>query len=343
MRSGDIRVLLVGAGRAGMVHARNLRSCVRGGRLTAIADPSPQARAQAVAELGDLPAHDDPVAAATDDGVDAVVIASPTFTHADVAVAALGAGKHVLCEKPLASTLAEADRIAAAERDSAATLLMGFMRRFDAGFLRVAERIAAGDIGEPLLVKSTGRGPGLPPPWAWDSARSGGLVAEVNSHDIDTVRWLSGQEPARVHAVGRAAKRPDLVEEHPGFVDLVALTFELDGGGLAMVDGACPADYGYDARVEVYGSAGVLFAGDPRQRGALLVGRDGARMDAVRSWRDLFAEAYRAEDQHLVAVARGDEPPRTTVDDGVRALEAVVAANRSLQRRLPVSITEVRG
>ena len=87
----------------------------------------------------------------------------------------------------------------------------------------------------------------------------------------------------------------------------------------------------------------MLFAGDPRQRGALLVGRDGARMDAVRSWRDLFAEAYRAEDQHLVAVARGDEPPRTTVDDGVRALEAVVAANRSLQRRLPVSITEVRG
>lgn len=239
--------------------------------------------------------------------------------------------------------LAEADRIAAAERDSPATLLMGFMRRFDAGFLRVAQRIADGDIGEPLLVKSTGRGPGLPPPWAWDSARSGGLVAEVNSHDLDTVRWLSGQEATRVYAVGRAAKRPDLVEDHPGFVDLVALTFELSGGGLAMVDGACPADYGYDARVEVYGSSGVLFAGDPRQHGALLVGAGGASMDAVRSWRDLFAGAYRAEDQHLVAVARGNEPPRTTVDDGVRALEAVVAANTSLREHRPVTVAEVRG
>lgn len=339
----DVRVLLVGAGRAGMVHARNLRSGVRGGRLAGIADPEPQAREQAVAELGGVPASDDPVAAATDDGVDAVVIASPTFTHADVAVAALAAGKHVLCEKPLASTLAEADRIAAAERASSATLIMGFMRRFDAGFLRVAQRIANGDIGEPLLVKSTGRGPGLPPPWAWDSTRSGGLVAEVNSHDIDTVRWLSGQEATSVHAAGRAAKRPDLVADHPGFVDLVALLFELSGGGLAMVDGACPADYGYDARVEVYGSSGVLFAGDPRQAGALLVGTDGAHMDAVRSWRDLFADAYRAEDQHLVAVARGDEQPRTTVDDGVRALEAVVAANRSLQRQSPVPIAEIRG
>ncbi|HSK91054.1 MAG TPA: Gfo/Idh/MocA family oxidoreductase [Euzebyales bacterium] len=337
--SGAVRVLVVGAGRAGMVHARNLAAGVPGGRLAGVADPSPAAREQAVAELGDVAAHDDPVAAVTRDDVDAVVIASPTFTHADVAIAALDAGRHVLCEKPLASTLAEAGRIAAAERASSATLLMGFMRRFDTGFRRVAERIAAGDIGAPLLVKSTGRGPGLPPPWAWDSARSGGLVAEVNSHDLDTVRWMSGQEPVRVHAVGRAAKRPDLAERHPGFVDLVALTMELSGGGLGMVDGACPADYGYDARVEVYGSDGVLFAGDPRRGSTLLVGRDGAAMDVVASWRDLFADAYRAEDRHLVAVARGAAQPRTTVDDGVQALRAVVAANRSMERGVPVAVT----
>ena len=342
--SGVVRVLLVGAGRAGMVHARNLAAGLPGGQLAGIADPSRAAREQAIAQLGDVvAAHDDPVKAVIRDEVDAVVIASPTFTHADVAVAALAAGKHVLCGKPLASTLEEATRIAAAERTSSATLLMGFMRRFDAGFQRVAERIAAGDIGAPLLVKSTGRGPGLPPEWAWDTARSGGLVAEVNSHDLDTVRWLSGQEPTRVYAVGRAAKRPDLAQRYPGFVDLVALTLELSDGAIAMVDGACPADYGYDARVEVYGSEGVLFAGDPRRGSVMLVDRDGAAMDAVRSWRDLFAEAYRAEDRHLVAVARGEAQPRTTVDDGVQALRAVFAANDSLQRGVPVSIGEVGG
>jgi predicted dehydrogenase len=285
---------------------------------------------------------DDPQAAVTADGVDAVVIASPTFTHADVAAAALEAGRFVLCEKPLAATLDDARRVADAERASDATLLMGFMRRFDAAFQRVAERIAAGDIGEPLLVKSTGRGPRLPPEWAWDVERSGGLVAEVNSHDIDTVRWLSRQEPHRVFAAGRAAKRPDVAERHPGFVDLIAVTLELSGGGIGLVDGACPADYGYDARVEVYGSEGVLFAGDPRQSTALLVRSDGARTDPVRSWRDLFADAYRAELHHLVAVVRGEEQPRTSVVDGVRALETVVAVNGSLGCGAPVALDEVR-
>lgn len=339
--SGAVRILLVGAGRAGMVHGRNLTAGVPGATLVGVADPSNEARDQVAAELGDVRTYADPLAAATDDGVDAVVVASPTCTHADVAVAALAAGKHVLCEKPLASTLEEALRIDAAARTASGTLLMGFMRRFDASFLRVAARIAAGDIGEPLLVKSTGRGPGLPPEWAWDSTRSGGLLAEVNSHDFDTVRWLSGQEVTRVHAVGRAAKRPDIAQRYPGFIDVVAVTLELSGGCIGFVDGACPADYGYDARVEVYGSEGVLFGGDVRSGSTLLVRPGGAVMDPVRSWRELFADAYQAEARHLVAVVRGDDQPRTGIGDGLRALEAVIAANRSVECRLPVSIDEV--
>jgi predicted dehydrogenase len=336
-----VRVVVVGAGRAGMVHARNFAAGVPGAQLHTVADPDERSRAAAARELGDIPALADPHAAVTSDDVDAVVIATPTFTHADLAVAALRAGKHVLCEKPLAATLDEAARIAVAATASEGTFLMAFMRRFDAGFARVAERIAAGDIGEPLLVKSTGRGPGLPPEWAWDVSRSGGLVAEVNSHDLDTVRWLSGQEIERVYAVGRAAKRPDIAARHPGFVDVVSVTLELDRGGVGQVDGACPADYGYDARVEVYGSDGVVFAGDPGAGTALLVRREAVTGDPVRSWRELFADAYRAEDTHLVQVAAGEEAPRTSVTDGVRALEAVVAANRSMASGEPVRIKEV--
>jgi predicted dehydrogenase len=338
----SVGVLVVGAGRAGMVHARNFLAGVPGARLVGVADPSAAARYQAAAVLGEIRCLGDPVAAVTEDGVDAVVIASPTFTHADVAVAALEAGRFVLCEKPLAAKLADAQRIAKAERASNTTLLMGFMRRFDDGMQRIAERIAAGDIGEPLLIKSTGRGPGLPPEWALDPRLSGGLLAEVNSHDLDTVRWLSRQEPERVYAVGRAAKRPDVAERYPGFVDTIVVTLELSSGGIGMVDGACPADYGYDARVEVYGSEGVLFAGDSRAGVAVLVRADGARDDPVRSWRDRFAAAYRAEARHLVGVTRGDVQPRTSVDDGVRALEAVLAANQSLERGVPVAINEIR-
>ncbi len=338
-----VRVALVGAGRVGLVHGRNLAAGVAGARLVAVADPRPEARERAAAELGCERALADPVAAATDDGVDAVVVASPTFTHARVAAAALQAGKHVLCEKPLASTLEEAQAIQAAARGSSGALLMGFMRRFDAAFARAAERIRAGEIGDPVFVRSTGRGPGLPPEWALDPRRSAGLIAEVNSHDLDTVRWLSGREFQTVYALGRAAKRPDLAARYPGFVDLVAATFELSDGGLAQVDGACPADYGYDARVEVYGTEGVVLAGDPRAGSALLVRASGAVTDPARSWRELFADAYRAEDAHLVRVARGQEPPRAGITDGLRALEAALAVNRSLERGQPVRIDDPSG
>jgi myo-inositol 2-dehydrogenase/D-chiro-inositol 1-dehydrogenase/scyllo-inositol 2-dehydrogenase (NAD+) len=336
--SGELRVLVVGAGRAGLVHARNFAEGVPGGRLAALADPDEAALAAAVQELGCGRIFSDAVAAATDDAVDAVVVASPTFAHAEVAVAALEAGKHVLCEKPLASSGEEGEAIAAAVAAAHGAFLMGFMRRFDDGFVRAADAIRAGAIGEPLFVRSTGRGPGLPAEWALDPERSIGLIAEVNSHDLDTVRWLSAQEFRSVYAVGRAAKRPDIADRYPGFVDLVAATFELSAGALAQVDGACPADYGYDARVEVYGSEGVVFAGDPRADSAIVVRADGAVSAPVRSWRYVFAEAYRREDAHLVAVARGVEEPRTSVDDGVRALEAALAVRRSLAEQRPVEL-----
>jgi myo-inositol 2-dehydrogenase/D-chiro-inositol 1-dehydrogenase/scyllo-inositol 2-dehydrogenase (NAD+) len=336
-----LRILLVGTGRAGLVHGRIFAAGIPGARLEAIADPDPAVLERAAAELDCERTFVDPAEAVVDPDVDAVVIASPTFTHAALAITALGEGKHVLCEKPLASSLADAAEIEAAAKAAGSVFVMGFMRRFDAAFTRAAERVADGEIGEPLLVRSTGRGPGLPPEWAWDTARSGGLVAEVNSHDLDTIRWLSGQEFVSVYAVGRAAKRPDIAERYPGFIDLLVATFELDGGALAQLDGACPAGYGYDARAEVYGTEGAVFVGDPRSQAVLVVRADGVWTDPVRSWQTLFSDAYRSEDAHFVAAALGKEAPRTSIEDGVRALEAVAAVNRSLSEGRAVAMAEV--
>ena len=339
-----VRVAIAGAGRAGMVHARNFAAGVPGAHLVALVDPNEQTLHDAAHELGVDLTFADPAQAMIDDGIDAVVIAGPTFSHAEIAVQALNHGKHVLCEKPISSTLDEAARIAQADERSPAHFLMAFMRRFDAGFRRAAEHIAAGDIGEPLLIRSTGRGPGLPPEWAWDVSRSGGLAAEVNSHDIDTIRWLSGQEPARVFTVGRAAKRPDIAEQHPGFVDVLGAVFEMSKGAIAQLDGACPADYGYDARVEVYGSEGTVLVGGPTTAGSALLVRAGSAVtDPVRSWRTLFAEAYRTEAEHFIAVARGEAEPCTGVRDGIQALATVLAMNRSIASGNPVALTEVTG
>jgi predicted dehydrogenase len=339
--SDIVRVVLAGAGRAGMVHGRNFTSGVPGARLVAVADPDSEARVRATAELGCEVAFDDAVEAVERDDVDAVVVAAPTFAHARIATAALNAGKHVLCEKPLAGTRDDARAIAQAERKSSARFVMGFMRRFDDGFNAAWKQILSGAIGRPVLVRSTGRGPGLPPEWAWDVSRSGGLIAEVNSHDLDTCRWLSGQELVSVYATARAAKRPDIAERYPSFYDVVVAVFDLSEGGIATVDGACPAGYGYDARVEVYGTEGTLLLGSPFARGPVVVGKAGALRETVGSWRELFADAYKGEAAHLVAVARGDDAPRATVDDGLRALEGVHAVNTSLSEGRNVLIKEV--
>jgi predicted dehydrogenase len=337
----DLKVLLVGAGRAGLVHGRNFACGIRGAQLVAVADPNREARARAAGELACSEVDVDAEVAVIDDSFDAVVIASPTFTHARIALAALRAEKHVLCEKPLASTLEEAREIVHAANDSRARFVMGFMRRFDRSFRRAAERVQKGEIGDPVMVRSTGRGPGLPPEWAWDPRRSGGLIAEVNSHDLDTLRWLSGKEFESVYAVGAAAKRADIAERFPEFVDVVAALFQLSDGCLGQVDGACPADYGYDARAEVYGSSGVVMTGTHAGDSSVAVTSEGVVSDGVRSWRELFSDAYRTEDAHLVAVAKGDEVPVTGAIDGLRALEAAHAVNLSMRERRPVRLDEL--
>ncbi|MGH8958460.1 MAG: Gfo/Idh/MocA family oxidoreductase [Acidimicrobiia bacterium] len=333
-----LEVLVVGTGRAGMVHARNFAAGVPGARLAGIADPSSEARAAASDELG-CPAFESAERAVVDEHFDAVVIASPTPAHAALSVAALGAGKHVLSEKPLASNLKEGHQIREAAERAETTFMMAFMRRFDHGFMRAAQLISEGAIGVPLMVRSITRGPGLPPEWAWDVTRSGGLVAEVNSHDIDAVRWVTGQEFSTVNALGRASKRPDLAKIYPGFVDMVSIQAQLEGGALAHIDGACPAAYAYDARMEVYGSEGVVFAGSPVE-GPLLVRQGEARTDPVRGWARLFAEAYRAEDAAFAALCLEGGLASPGIEDGYRALEAAMAINRSLSEGGPVSLGE---
>lgn len=321
-----------------MVHGRNFAVGIPGAEFVGVADPSEDARAAAVSELGCELALDDPIEAVMRDDIDAVVVAGPTFTHAEVVLAALASGKHVLSEKPISSTMAEAHDIARAVEQSEGSYLMAFMRRFDHRLERASERIAMGDIGTPLHVRSMTRGPGLPPRWAWDVERSGGLISEVNSHDIDTIRWLSGQEPVRAFASGIAGKRPDLREEFPGFIDTVTAVLDLDGGAIAQFDGACPADYGYDARVEVYGTEGTILVGGPNQDTAILVKREGSVTDPVVSWRDLFANAYRREDAHFVRVARGEEAPRTSAHDGLVTLATALATIRSVAGGVPVPV-----
>jgi myo-inositol 2-dehydrogenase/D-chiro-inositol 1-dehydrogenase/scyllo-inositol 2-dehydrogenase (NAD+) len=321
-----------------MVHARNLRAGIRGARLVAVADVDPACAARAAQELELERVHTDYAEAVADETVDAVCIASPVFTHAQVALAAAKAGKHVFCEKPMALTLDEADSMIEACRQAGVKLQIGFMRRFDAGFREAKRLIDEGEIGDVILVRSVGRGPGLPGEWYLSFERSNGLLAEVNSHDFDTVRWLGRGELSRVYAEAGAFARPDLSEKHPGFFDSAVVNIRLENGVMGVIEGTCPDNYGYDARAEILGTRGVLFVGQIEEGSAAVCRKDGCTRPVIPSWQRRFRQAYVDEMTHFVeCIVSGAEPVVTGLD-GRKALEGVLAANRSLAEGVPVTL-----
>jgi len=336
---GNLGIAVVGSGRAGMIHARNFASGIDGARLVAMVDPVAEARAAALRELGLDRGYGDYREALADPAVGAVVVVTPTATHREIVVAAAEAGKHVLCEKPMAMTAEECTAMIAACDRGRVRLQLGFMRRYARDFVEAKAAIDAGAVGEVVLVKSHTRGPSVPQPWMYDIAKSNGPLAEVNSHDIDALRWFAGDDFAEVYAIGGNYRCPEARKEHPDFYDNVAMTIRFRRGAQGMIDGAQGVGYAYDARLEVVGTRGVLLVGALQASSVVICGSDSRLVSpAVRSWRDLFADAYREEDRAFVGCVLEDRPPTPSGRDGLEAVRAVNAGNRSIATGQPVKL-----
>ena len=332
-----LRLALIGTGRAGLIHGANIARRIERGDLVALCDASPANLSAAAKELGVANCHADYRAVCADPTVDAVVIVTPTFLHCEIACAAAAAGKHVFLEKPMALSVAECTAIESACRYAGVKLQIGFMRRFDEGFLRAKAVLDSGDLGRVMIIKSTGRGPGGPGPWMWDLTKSNGIIAEVNSHDLDSIHWFTRARVRHVYAEAHNFKMPEARERFPDFYDNVVATLRLDDDTIAVVDGTCPAHYGYDARVEILCEKGVLFVGSARKHGCEWITVDsGLHGEAVASWRTLFRDAYLAEMESFVASVLDDQLTKVTGADGRWAVEAVVAINESLRTGMPV-------
>ena len=337
------RLCMVGAGRVGRLHTHNLTEHVgHRAEITTIVDPA-QRIAEELAADYDVPLVCSSLDEALERGdLDGVIITTPTFTHHPLAVQALDAGLPVHLEKPMAMNLREcADITAAAERAGAA-LQVGFMRRFDHDFTQAAELLRSGAIGAPVIVKSLTHGPGLPPPWANDIRTSNGMLAEVNSHDLDTASWFTDSAPVDIHvrvANFKGAER-GVFTEH--FYDTMLATITFESGALASIAGVCPADYGYDARVEVTCTGGMVQVGETGAAGlATISAGEGRRCASVfRSWRDRFAEAYVREMIEFVSAIDG-APVRVSAQDGTRAVALVLAGTLSILEERTVSLSEV--
>ncbi|MGX6448595.1 Gfo/Idh/MocA family oxidoreductase [Patulibacter sp. S7RM1-6] len=337
-----LRVASIGAGRAGLVHARNIARHARAD-LVAVIDQNAEAAERFAAEVGAPPTYPSLEEAQAAGPLDAVFIATPTHTHRDLAVEAAEAGLHVFLEKPMAISLQECDDVEAAAARAGVVLQLGFMRRFQPEFAEAKARIEAGQIGEPMIVKSLTRGPGLPPAWAHDLSRSNGMLAEVNSHDFDCVRWLAGAPIERVYAEVTNRKGAARGVTADQFYDNAVVSLRFANEALGTIDGTCPADYGYDGRVEVLGTEGVLIIGDVRGT-ALIEVRDrtvGAITPIHHGWPQRFAPGYVAELDAFVAAILDGAPVPVTAEDGRHAVAAVLAANRSWQEERPVRLDEV--
>jgi myo-inositol 2-dehydrogenase/D-chiro-inositol 1-dehydrogenase/scyllo-inositol 2-dehydrogenase (NAD+) len=332
------RLAVVGAGRAGMVHAGNAARWLGDAELACLVEIDERRAAEVRNELA-VPVHPSFDAALAHEAFDGVVITTPTFTHRELAVRAAAAGKHVFCEKPLALTIEDCDEMIASAEDAGVVLQVGFVRRFQLEFVEAKRRIAAGEIGTPMLVKSLTRGPGLPPAWAHDLRASNGMLAEVNSHDFDCVRWLVGSEIERVYAETanfKGAARGVTVDD---FYDNAVVTLRFESGAIGTIDGTCPLDVGYDARVEIIGTEGLLVIGQHQATSLLEIRARGAgEIPTYASWPQRFEAGYREELRAFVEVARSGSEPAVGGADGRAAVAAVLASNRAWLEGRPVEL-----
>ena len=339
MKNGKIGICVVGAGRAGMIHAANFRSRVPNARLLAVADPFEEAAAKACRELEIPTYYLDYRDALKNDEIDAVVIVTPTVFHKDIAIEAANAGKHILCEKPMAMDESECDQMILHADKNRVKFQMAFMRRFDESFAQAREVIDSGAIGDVVMVRSNTRGPSVPQKWMYDVDKSNGPLAEVNSHDIDTLRWFTGSEFKSVYAIGGNFRCPEAREEYPDFYDNVVLNAEFIDGKQGTIDGAQGVGYGYDARVEVLGTRGCIFLGRLPEKAISVCAKDkGMYTPVINSWRYLFREAYLGEDMHFANCILNDEKPKVTGIDGKMAVKVVKAGNLSIKEKRIVEL-----
>lgn len=317
-----------------MIHARNFKSKVPNARIIAVADPFKQACEQACEELGIDRYYLDYKEGLKQDDINAVVVVSPTNFHKDIVVDCANAGKHILCEKPMAMTVSECDAMIEAAARNNIKLQIGFMRRFDESFQKAKEAIDSGAIGEIVHIRSLTRGPSKPKEWMYDIEASNGPLAEVNSHDIDCVRWLAGSDIESLYAIAGNYRNREIADKYPDFYDNVVMTGTFKNGVQFTIEGAQYARYGYDARVEVLGTKGVVHIGrTDAQHYKVVNDETGTSTPFITSWTALFKDAYLEEDIQFIECILNDTTPKVTGQDGKMAVAVVKAGNRSIKEK----------
>jgi myo-inositol 2-dehydrogenase/D-chiro-inositol 1-dehydrogenase len=337
-QKNHLRFGVIGAGRIGKIHAQNLVTCIPGVELAAIADVDLKTAQELTDHLHVPVAVEDYHTILSDPTIDAVAICSSTNTHARIVVEAAQAGKHIFCEKPIDFDLEKIDAALEAVEKAGVKLQIGFNRRFDPNFRKVHTMVAEGKIGTPHIIRITSRDP-VPPPLSYVKV-SGGMFLDMTIHDFDMVRYLSGSEVEEVYTAAGVMVDPAIGEA--GDVDTAIITLRFANGAIGTIDNSRKAIYGYDQRVEVFGSNGMIQAHNNTPDQDVYFNAEGVHSaKPLYFFLERYMESFVSEMKEFVQSIRENTSPPVTGSDGRIPVVIGLAAKKSYLEHRPVRLSEI--
>lgn len=334
----NLRFGVIGAGRIGKIHAENLVTRIPGVEVTALADVNLAAAQETAARLHIPQVSADFRDILEDASINAVAICSSTDTHSQLISACAQAGKHIFCEKPVDYDLARIDAALQAVEKAGVKLQIGFNRRFDPNFRKVHQMVAEGKLGQVHILRITSRDP-APPPIAYVKV-SGGMFLDMTIHDFDMARYLSGSEVEEVFTAAGVLVDPAIGAA--GDVDTAVITLRFANGAIGTIDNSRKAVYGYDQRVEVFGSAGMVSAANNTPDNTTFSAADGVHSSKpLYFFLERYMDSFIAEVQEFVNAVQEDKAPPVSGLDGRKPVVIGMAAAKSHREGRPVKISEI--
>lgn len=323
-----LRIGMIGAGRIGKLHADNLANRIPGVRVEAISDVNLAAAQSLADKLGVKKVYGDYNKILQDKDVDAVFICASTNMHSPISIAAARAGKHIFCEKPIDHDLGKIEEVLAEVKKAGVKYQVGFNRRFDRNFKHVREVVKQGGVGDVQIVKVTSRDPEAPP--LSYVKLSGGIFVDMTIHDFDMVRYLTGSEVTEVSVFGAGLVNPDIIKE--GDVDTCIIMLRFANGALGVIDNSRQAVYGYDQRIEVFGSKGCITADNETANNTVLYTAQGVTSEKpLWFFLERYNDAFVEEARGFVNACLEDGETLVGAFDGLQPVKIAIAAKKSWQ------------
>lgn len=333
-----LKIGILGAGRIGRVHAQSIAFGIPEAEVVAISDPFTEAAEKAAKDFGIPNVYSDYRQILADPAIDAVLVCTPTNTHADIAMEAARAGKHIFCEKPIDTSVEKILKTKKVIEEAGVKMQIGFNRRFDHNFRHIHQLTKDGKLGDVQIIRITSRDPEPPSPEY--AKNSGGMFLDMTIHDFDMAYYQGGSEIVEVFAAGAVTVDPEIGKA--GDIDTAVITLRYENGAICVIDNCRQAVYGYDQRVEVFGTKGAASAENDTETNVKVSTKDAVCSDKpLYFFLERYMQSFQDEVREFIEAVIHNKPVPVGIEDGLRPILIALAAKKSMDENRPVKISEV--